>query len=66
MLCFCFEFCICLIVLDPGIGFAKKGGQNIQLLRSLANMFRNTDCDGYAVLAGPSRKKFIGTAAGKV
>lgn len=44
------------IVLDPGIGFGKTVEHNLALIRNLGE-FRNT---GYPVLAGPSRKSFIG------
>ncbi|MDO5068227.1 MAG: dihydropteroate synthase [Propionibacteriaceae bacterium] len=44
------------IILDPGIGFAKTGEQNWQLLRRLEE-FRAT---GHRVLVGASRKRFLG------
>jgi dihydropteroate synthase len=44
------------IVLDPGFGFAKAPAHNLELLRRL-----NEIVDlGYPVLAGTSRKSFIG------
>ena len=48
------------------MGFAKKGGQNAKLLRDLPTMFESSPLEPYPVLVGPSRKKFIATAAGKV
>ena len=45
------------IVLDPGFGFAKTPAQNLALLNRLE---RIVDL-GYPVLAGTSRKSFIGT-----
>jgi dihydropteroate synthase len=45
-----------LIVLDPGIGFAKTGEQNWSLLAHLANVQEL----GYPLLVGASRKKFLG------
>lgn len=44
------------IVLDPGFGFAKTPEQNLQLLN---NLERVTTL-GYPVLAGTSRKSFLG------
>jgi dihydropteroate synthase len=45
------------IVVDPGIGFAKRGEQSIALLRGLPDLISL----GYPVLVGVSRKSFIGT-----
>jgi dihydropteroate synthase len=45
-----------LIGIDPGIGFAKTGTQNIEILKHLS-IFRAL---GHPVLVGPSRKSFIG------
>ncbi|WP_448562254.1 dihydropteroate synthase [Trichothermofontia sp.] len=44
------------IIVDPGIGFAKTVGQNLQILRQLPCL-RSL---GYPLLVGPSRKSFIG------
>ena len=44
------------IVLDPGLGFGKTVGQNLALINHLGH-FRTL---GYPLLAGPSRKSFIG------
>lgn len=44
------------IVLDPGFGFAKTPAQNLQLL----DRFEEIVACGYPVLAGTSRKSFIG------
>jgi dihydropteroate synthase len=44
------------IAVDPGIGFAKTGPQNLELLRRLP-LFRSLGCP---LLVGPSRKSFIG------
>lgn len=44
------------IAIDPGIGFAKTGPQNLELLRQMSR-FRSL---GYPLLVGPSRKSFIG------
>ncbi|RVX68648.1 hypothetical protein B0A52_07075 [Exophiala mesophila] len=53
------------IILDPGIGFAKDEGQNLELLRHLHDL-RSPPLDGiddlsnFAWLVGTSRKGFIG------
>lgn len=44
------------IIIDPGIGFAKKAAQNLEILRQLP-AFRSLECP---VLVGVSRKSFIG------
>lgn len=46
------------IVLDPGFGFAKSPEQSLQLLDRLEEVVEL----GYPVLAGTSRKSFIGVA----
>jgi dihydropteroate synthase len=48
------------LCIDPGIGFGKNLEHNLALLRSIAS-FREL---GAAVLAGASRKRFIGELAG--
>lgn len=57
------------IIMDPGIGFAKNGKQNLQLIRQLP-LLKNFSCKlesgnfvnlrNLPMLVGPSRKKFIG------
>lgn len=44
------------IILDPGIGFGKTVEQNLELVRRFAE-FKNL---GFPLLAGPSRKSFVG------
>lgn len=44
------------IAIDPGIGFAKTGAQNLEILRRLP-VLRSLGCP---ILVGPSRKSFIG------
>lgn len=44
------------ILLDPGIGFGKTVGQNLQLINRLDEI----RLLGFPVLIGPSRKSFIG------
>ena len=48
------------IVLDPGFGFAKTPEQNLELL----DRFEEVVALGYPVLAGTSRKSFIGLTLG--
>ena len=47
---------IAQMFIDPGIGFGKRQGQNLQLIKGLAQ-FRAL---GHPILVGPSRKSFIG------
>jgi dihydropteroate synthase len=49
------------IVLDPGFGFAKDGNDNIELMARFAEL---SDF-GLPILAGTSRKRFIGTLTGR-
>ena len=44
------------VVLDPGLGFAKSGASNWPLLARLPELV----ADGYPVLVGASRKRFLG------
>lgn len=48
------------LVIDPGLGFAKTPTQNLVLMREIG---RFADL-GRPLLAGPSRKSFIGVALG--
>lgn len=48
------------IAIDPGIGFGKQFAQNFELLARLPELARL----GYPIVAGPSRKSFIGHALG--
>lgn len=48
------------IVLDPGLGFAKLGDHNWQLLQRLGELVEL----GFPVLVGASRKRFLGTLLG--
>jgi dihydropteroate synthase len=49
------------IVWDPGLGFAKTTAHNLALLRALATL----RAEGFPVLVGPSRKRFIGEVLGE-
>ncbi|KAI9221929.1 Dihydropteroate synthase-like protein [Blastocladiella britannica] len=54
------------IVVDPGIGFAKNGDQNFDLVAELPRLLRDAfGSHAFPVLVGPSRKRFIGDATGK-
>ena len=44
------------VVLDPGLGFAKAGADNWPLLARLGELV----ADGFPVLVGASRKRFLG------
>lgn len=50
------------IVLDPGIGFAKAGEQNVELIARMGVVARL----GFPLLLGASRKAFIGQLVGGV
>ena len=50
----------CLVV-DPGLGFAKRPEQNYAVLRGLGAIVGL----GYPVMVGPSRKRFLEAATGK-
>ena len=49
------------IALDPGIGFAKTGEQNVPLLRGLGGIAAL----GFPLVVGVSRKRFVGTLGGQ-
>ncbi len=49
------------IVLDPGFGFAKDVDENLMLI----NRFGEMQTLGYPLLAGTSRKRFIGAVTGR-
>jgi 2-amino-4-hydroxy-6-hydroxymethyldihydropteridine diphosphokinase/dihydropteroate synthase len=54
------------IILDPGIGFAKTGEQNLEILRRFGEL-RNFDAlKGMPWLLGVSRKGFIGKLSGVI
>lgn len=52
------------IMLDPGIGFAKTGAQNLELLRGLGELRRWPGLEGLPWLVGASRKAFVGKVTG--
>ncbi|KAB5572554.1 Dihydropteroate synthase-like protein [Coniochaeta sp. 2T2.1] len=52
------------IILDPGLGFAKLGMQNIDLLRHLDELRTWPGLQGLPWLVGSSRKTFIGKITG--
>ena len=49
------------IVLDPGFGFAKDANENFELMARFEELRRF----GLPVLAGTSRKRFLGAASGR-
>ena len=49
------------IALDPGFGFAKRGSQNVTLLRATGRFATL----GHPLLIGLSRKKFLGQISGE-
>ena len=49
------------IVLDPGFGFAKDTGENVELLARFGDLHRF----GLPLLAGTSRKRFVGAITGR-
>ncbi|CAN8102881.1 unnamed protein product [Discula destructiva] len=52
------------IILDPGLGFAKVGAQNLPLLRGLRELREWPGLEGLPWLVGSSRKSFIGKITG--
>lgn len=48
------------VIVDPGIGFGKNTGHNLQLLRRLGELAALP----YPLLVGPSRKSFLGNLTG--
>jgi len=49
------------IVLDPGFGFAKSAAESLELMARFGELF----VLGYPILAGTSRKRFVGTVTGR-
>ncbi|KAK7418517.1 trifunctional dihydropteroate synthetase [Neonectria punicea] len=54
------------IALDPGIGFAKTGAQNLELLRRLEELRYWPGLEALPWLVGASRKAFVGRITGVV
>lgn len=52
------------IMLDPGIGFAKTGDQNLELLRGLEELRYWPGLEALPWLIGASRKSFVGRVTG--
>ncbi|KAF2964902.1 hypothetical protein GQX73_g8676 [Xylaria multiplex] len=52
------------IILDPGMGFAKVGYQNLEILRHMPELRRWPGLEGFPWLLGSSRKSFIGKVTG--
>jgi dihydropteroate synthase len=53
------------IILDPGLGFAKTGDHNIEIIRRLPELRRQPGLNGMPWLLGPSRKRFIERITGE-
>ncbi len=49
------------VVLDPGLGFAKRPEHNLALLDRLGSL----TALGHPVMVGPSRKRFLGAVTGR-
>jgi dihydropteroate synthase len=45
---------------DPGIGFGKTAGHNLALVAHLAELVEAAGAEGFGVLVGVSRKRFLG------
>ncbi|CVK99892.1 probable multifunctional folic acid synthesis protein [Fusarium mangiferae] len=52
------------MILDPGIGFAKTGEQNLEILRRLEELRYWPGLQGLPWLVGSSRKTFVGKITG--
>ncbi|MCJ1478201.1 trifunctional dihydropteroate synthetase [Lambiella insularis] len=52
------------IMLDPGIGFAKKEAQNLEVLRGLGELRQWEGLQAFPWVVGASRKAFIGRITG--
>ncbi|KAI1177437.1 Dihydropteroate synthase [Nemania sp. FL0916] len=52
------------IVLDPGMGFAKVGDQNLDILRHMPELRQWPGLEGLPWLLGSSRKSFVGKITG--
>ncbi|KAF2433607.1 Dihydropteroate synthase [Tothia fuscella] len=52
------------MILDPGIGFAKTGNQNLEILRRLSELRSFPGLQDMPWLVGTSRKGFIGKITG--
>lgn len=52
------------MILDPGIGFAKSGNQNLEILRNLDELRNWPGLKGFPWMVGSSRKSFIGKITG--
>jgi dihydropteroate synthase len=52
------------IILDPGLGFAKKQPEDLEILRELSKLRAAEGLEYLPWLMGPSRKRFIGHITG--
>lgn len=53
------------IILDPGLGFAKIGSQNLEIIRRFGELRDNEKLRGMPWVIGPSRKRFISGVTGE-
>jgi dihydropteroate synthase len=53
------------IILDPGLGFAKNSEHNLEILRRMPELRRQSGLNGMPWVLGPSRKRFIGGITGE-
>jgi dihydropteroate synthase len=49
------------VLVDPGIGFGKAGEDNLSLLAHLEELCAAAHAEGFGVLVGASRKRFLGS-----
>jgi len=54
------------IILDPGLGFAKIGPQNVEIIKRLSELRKQEGLNGLPWLLGPSRKRFIKGVTGEM
>jgi dihydroneopterin aldolase/2-amino-4-hydroxy-6-hydroxymethyldihydropteridine diphosphokinase/dihydropteroate synthase len=54
------------LILDPGIGFAKRLEHNMAIIRNFDKLREREGLAGLVWLLGTSRKRFIGTITGKL
>ncbi|KAK1967129.1 dihydropteroate synthase [Colletotrichum sublineola] len=52
------------IILDPGLGFAKTGAQNLEILRHMEELRSWPGLESFPWLIGSSRKSFVGKVTG--
>jgi dihydroneopterin aldolase / 2-amino-4-hydroxy-6-hydroxymethyldihydropteridine diphosphokinase / dihydropteroate synthase len=53
------------ILLDPGLGFAKNSGHNLEIIRRFGELRQQQGLGGMPWVLGPSRKRFISGITGE-